>query len=141
VQGISLCRVLSKDGIGAATRHAVVVCTENVVRFDLLIESLNVRGDGRANILPLEPRWLEGKDAETESFLRSVSQWPERSRAARSVRVEISGHVARGLLRDSCYRHRRLLVDGTRVNDPGDEVCGRIRLSAHVECEPKSTLS
>jgi hypothetical protein len=36
-----------------------VVCTENVVRFDLLIESLNVRGDGRANILPLEPGWLD----------------------------------------------------------------------------------
>ena len=31
-----------------------VVCTENLVRFDLMTESLNVGRDGRADILPLE---------------------------------------------------------------------------------------
>jgi hypothetical protein len=35
------------------------VCTENVIRFDLLIESLNVGRDGRADILPLESGWLD----------------------------------------------------------------------------------
>ena len=31
------------------------VCTENLVRFDLTKESLNVDHNGRADILPLEP--------------------------------------------------------------------------------------
>jgi hypothetical protein len=35
--------------------HINYCVTENVVRFDLLIESLNVGRDGRADVLPLEP--------------------------------------------------------------------------------------
>jgi Integrase core domain len=31
------------------------VCTENLVRFDLMTETLNVGRNGRADILPLEP--------------------------------------------------------------------------------------
>lgn len=31
------------------------VCTENVIRFDLVTESLNVGRNGRTNILPFEP--------------------------------------------------------------------------------------
>jgi hypothetical protein len=34
------------------------VCTENLVRFDLTTESLNVGRDGRAGSLPLEPGCL-----------------------------------------------------------------------------------
>jgi hypothetical protein len=34
------------------------VCTENLVRFDLTTESLNVIRDGRADSLPLEPACL-----------------------------------------------------------------------------------
>jgi hypothetical protein len=35
------------------------VCTENLVRFDLTTESLNVGHNGRADILPLEPVRLD----------------------------------------------------------------------------------
>jgi hypothetical protein len=35
------------------------VCTENLVRFDLTPESLNVDHNGRADILPLEPGRLD----------------------------------------------------------------------------------
>jgi hypothetical protein len=36
-----------------STAYLTYLCTENVIRFDLLIESLN--GDGRANILVFIP--------------------------------------------------------------------------------------
>jgi len=35
--------------------HGHPVCTENLIRFDLMTESLNVGRDGRGDILPLEP--------------------------------------------------------------------------------------
>jgi hypothetical protein len=35
------------------------VCTENLVRFELTTESLNVDHNGRADILPLEPGRLD----------------------------------------------------------------------------------
>jgi len=48
------------------------VCTENVVRFDLQIESLNVRCDGRADILPLE-RYAVGSGSQTAIAYSSSS--------------------------------------------------------------------
>ena len=35
------------------------VCTENLVRFELTTESLNVDRNGRSDILPLEPGRLD----------------------------------------------------------------------------------
>jgi len=42
-----------------AVRTSPPVRAENLIRFDLLTESLNVGGDGRADILPLEPGRLD----------------------------------------------------------------------------------
>jgi hypothetical protein len=36
-----------------------LVCTENLIRFDLMTESLTVGRDGRADIFPLEPGRLD----------------------------------------------------------------------------------
>jgi hypothetical protein len=58
LEGRRLARRAHEEGhwIGNHTwRHSVPVCTENLVRFDLMTESLNVGRDGRADILPLEP--------------------------------------------------------------------------------------
>jgi hypothetical protein len=44
---------------GNNTAETAPVCTENLVRFDLTTESLNVGHNGRADILPLEPVRLD----------------------------------------------------------------------------------
>jgi hypothetical protein len=63
-------RFFKSDETRPKNRHSVLhadeeivsgsgpVCTENLVHFDLMTESLNVGRDGRADSLPLEPGCL-----------------------------------------------------------------------------------
>jgi hypothetical protein len=41
--------------LGFAVAQSTVVCIENLIRIDLVTESLNVGRDGRADIPPFEP--------------------------------------------------------------------------------------
>jgi hypothetical protein len=46
-------------GDGKLSSPCQILCTENLVRFDLMTESLNVGRDGRADIPPPEPGRLD----------------------------------------------------------------------------------